>query len=211
MSFPAFFDLVPRVRLRDPLADFLGAAEGGLIDYGYADAVRLAGHSCPTVASAYWLTWRALKALYGDGLPERGAIGVGLREGATDGVAGVMAAVVTLITGATVDTGFKGLAGQFDRRHLLAFGEAQPCALRFTRLDTGATVHAEANLRAVPADGRMGPLMQRCLAGEASAEEAALFRTLWQARVRRVLLDHAHDPDVFVIRHANLPGDHDER
>lgn len=31
----------------DPLAEFLGAAEGGLIEYGYADAVKLAGHSCP--------------------------------------------------------------------------------------------------------------------------------------------------------------------
>lgn len=212
MSYPAFFDLVPRVRLRDPLAEFLGAAEEGLIDYGYADAVRLAGHSCPTVASAYWLTWRALKALYGDEVPTRGAIRVGLREEATEGVAGVMAAVVTLITGATVDTGFKGLAGRFDRRHLLAFGEDQPCALRFTRLDTGATVHAEANLRLVSADARMAPLMQRCLAGEASADEATLFQSLWQARVRRVLLEYGDDPEVFVIRYANPPeGDRDER
>ena len=51
--FPAFFDQVPRLVVRDPLADFLGAAEGGVLDYGYADAVRMAGHSCPTVASAY--------------------------------------------------------------------------------------------------------------------------------------------------------------
>lgn len=28
-----------------------GAADRGLIEYGYADAVRLAGHSCPTVAT----------------------------------------------------------------------------------------------------------------------------------------------------------------
>ena len=50
MSFPEFFKQVPDITLADPLADFLGAAEGGLLRYGYADAVKLAGHSCPTVA-----------------------------------------------------------------------------------------------------------------------------------------------------------------
>ncbi len=30
--FPAFFDQVPRLTVRDPLADFLGAAEGGVLD-----------------------------------------------------------------------------------------------------------------------------------------------------------------------------------
>jgi len=34
--------------LRDPLAELLGAAEGGIVEYRYADAVKLAGHSCPT-------------------------------------------------------------------------------------------------------------------------------------------------------------------
>ena len=54
-TFPAFFEQVPGITVHDPLADLLGAAQGGLVHYGYADAVRLAGHSCPTVASAYWL------------------------------------------------------------------------------------------------------------------------------------------------------------
>ena len=60
MSFPDFFDQVPRITLRDPLADLLGSVTGGLMSYGYADAVRLAGHSCPTVAAAYWLGARAI-------------------------------------------------------------------------------------------------------------------------------------------------------
>ena len=76
MHYPEFFDAVPRIRLRDPLAEFLGAFEGGVIEYAYLDAVRLAGHSCPTVASAYWLTRQALRALYGDALPERGGVRV---------------------------------------------------------------------------------------------------------------------------------------
>ena len=47
-TFPTFFAQAPTVRVRDPLARFLGAAAGGILEYHYADAVRLAGHSCPT-------------------------------------------------------------------------------------------------------------------------------------------------------------------
>ena len=32
MQFPDFFRLVPRLRVRDPLAEFLGAAEGGVLE-----------------------------------------------------------------------------------------------------------------------------------------------------------------------------------
>jgi hypothetical protein len=203
MHYPDFFDAVPRLRLRDPLADFLGAAEGGVIEYRYIDAVKLAGHSCPTVASAYWLTRLALGALYCAGLPERGGVQVSFRDSRVTGVTGVIANVVSLLTGATTDTGFKGLAGRFDRRELLAFDAVQPLDLRFTRKDTGASVDAMARLRDVPADPQMAPLMQRCLAGEASADEARRFRDLWQDRVRRVLLEHGDDPEVFVIRHLD--------
>ena len=38
MSFPEFFARIPGITLRDPLAELLGAAEGGLIDYCFADA-----------------------------------------------------------------------------------------------------------------------------------------------------------------------------
>ena len=67
----SFYDQVPSLTVHDPLAEFLGAAEGGRIEYHYADAVRLAGHSCPTVASAYWMTLKALKHLYPERLPLR--------------------------------------------------------------------------------------------------------------------------------------------
>ena len=45
---PSFFDDAPTVTVQDALADFLGAAENGILTYHYADAVRLCGHSCPT-------------------------------------------------------------------------------------------------------------------------------------------------------------------
>lgn len=203
MHYPQFFDAVPRVRVRDPLAGFLGAVDDGIIEYRYLDAVRLAGHSCPTVAGAYGLTRLALGALYGAALAERGAVQVSLGDVAAAGVAGVVASVVSLLTGACAETGFKGLAGRFERRGLLTFGVEQAWDLRFTRRDNGASVDAAVKLHAVPADPQMIPLMQRCLAGAADEEEARLFRSLWQDRVRRILLEHGDDPEVFVIRHTD--------
>lgn len=203
VHYPPFFDAVPRVRVRDPLAEFLGAVEGGVIEYRYLDAVRLAGHSCPTVAGAYGLTRLALGALYGAAMAERGCVRATLRDDASVGVAGVVASVVSLLTGACAETGFKGLAGRFERRGLLAFGVEQAWELRFTRCADGASVDAAVNLRAVPADPQMMPLMQRCLAGAADEDERRLFGSLWQDRVRRILLEHGDDPEVFVIRHVD--------
>ena len=36
MQYPSFFDQVPRLRMHDPLAEFLGASEGGILDYGFS-------------------------------------------------------------------------------------------------------------------------------------------------------------------------------
>ena len=201
MQFPEFFDAAPRIALRDPLAAFLGAASDGVMEYGYADVVKLAGHSCPTVASAYLMTRAALGALYRDALPERGGIRVELRDDRLEGTTGVVANVVSFITGATHDTGFKGIGGHFDRRNLLFFGVDFPGQIRYIRVDTAATATVSARLDRVPADPRMVPLMQRCLAGSATADETTLFQSLWQGRVRALLVDHADDPDVVVVRH----------
>lgn len=196
--FPDFFDHAPTIVMCDPLADLLGAAEAGVIEYRFADAVRLAGHSCPTVASAYVMVRAALKALYGDELPRRGEIRVDMAEACDAGVAGVMAAVATLITGAADEGGFKGLGGQFTRRRRLFFGEDVAGTLRLTRLDTGAAATVSARLDGIPGDPRMGELLPACLGGRASAQERRLFGELWQDRVRRVL-DHADDPSVIRI------------
>lgn len=199
MGFPDFYAAVPRIVLRDPLAEFLGAAEGGLIEYGYADAVRLAGHSCPTVAGAYLLTHRALRHLYGAATPERGGLRVDFRDGQGSGVTGVMASVVTLLTGAAGVAGFKGIAGRFSRRDLLAFDAAIAGEVRFTRVDSGARVTATLQLAGVPADPGMPALLQDLLAGTADAETARAFGALWQERVRRILIEHFDDPELVTL------------
>jgi formylmethanofuran dehydrogenase subunit E len=200
MHFPEFFAAAPRITVRDPLARFLGAAEDGVIEYAYADAVKLAGHSCPTVASAYLMTRAALRALYPDALPERGGIRVELHGERLAGVTGVVANVVSFLTGATEDTGFKGIAGRFDRRGLLFFAVDIPGEIRITRVDTGVAVTVFARLDRVPGDPRIASLMPRCVTGTATADEMALFQSLWQDRVRRLLLECADDPEIIVVQ-----------
>lgn len=109
MSFPEFFSRVPEVTLFDPLAALLGASSDGHIRYRYEDAVRLAGHSCPTVAGTYVLASRMLRRLYPDGPAQRGSLRVEFRRGEAEGTVGVQAAVFGLLTGAAGPGGFKGL------------------------------------------------------------------------------------------------------
>ena len=203
--FPAFFADAPTIRMIDSLSEFLGAAEGGVLDYRYEDAVRLAGHSCPTVASAFLMTRLALRTLYADGLPVRGEIRVDLPDAPDAGVTGVIAAVAALVTGATAETGFRGLGGHFNRRDKLFFNQTLlPGSLGFTRLDSGHRVTVTANLALVPGDPRIATLLPRCLTGSSDSAERTLFRSLWQDRVRRLLLEHADDAAVFLIaEHPN--------
>lgn len=199
-AFPAFFDRAPRVTMRDPLAAFLGAAEDGVIEYGYADAVKLAGHSCPTVASAFLMARAALAALYPEGLPERGGVRVRLAQPASEGVTGVIGNVIGLVTGAAGEGGFHGIGPRFDRRGLLAFGDDAADPVVIERVDNGAVVSVAVRAELVPGDPRLRQLLPRCAAGTATAAEAALMRELWQERVQRLLLEHADDPEVVVLQ-----------
>ena len=197
MAFPAFYAQVPCISLHDPLAELLGAAADGRIVYSYADAVRLAGHSCPTVAGAYLLAVRMLRRLCGNALPERGGLRVDFRAAQGDGVTGVIASVFGLLTGAAGDGGFKGLAGRYGRRSLLAFAVTDvPGDVRLTRLGDGASVSASLDLSCLPGDPELSRLLGSVLAGNAEAAERMAFAERWQARVQRLLLDFFDDPQV---------------
>lgn len=198
MRHPDFFTASPTISLRDPLAELLGAAEGGVIDYHYLDVVKLAGHSCPTVAGAFMVTRRALGHLYGDGPAVRGEIQVAFRDTADSGVTGVIANVVGMLTGAAGEGGFKGIAGRFSRRNLLSFNAPIDGEIRFTRLDNDAAVEVSYQAAKVPPDPEMGELMGEALTGTPTPEEVQRFGELWQGRVRR-LLEHADDPEVVIL------------
>lgn len=195
MAHPDFFDRIPTVTLRDPLSHLLGTAEDGLMEYSYAEVVKLTGHSCPTVAGAWIMTTGALRRLYGSEPPLRGGISAAFRQSAVEGVTGVIASVVGYLTGATVDTGFKGLRGQFDRRNLLHFEQPIDGDLCFERLDTGARVTATFNAAVVPAAPGLMPQLFAALGPASTPAQRAAFAEAWQDRVRRIF-ENADHPEL---------------
>ncbi len=204
MHYPAFFDQAPVITLRDPLADLLGAADDGLIDYHYIDAVRLAGHSCPTVAGSYLMARAALQALYPDGPAERGGVTVQMPGAEDEGVNGVITQVFTLITGAAADNGFHGIAGRFARQSLLSFSApADHVTLQVHRRDTGEGVSVELDMASVPAPANLRPLLGAALDPEATTQQRAAFAQAWQGRVKCLLLEHADDPEVVKLTRLN--------
>ena len=188
-GYPEFFDRVPAIVTYDPLADILGTFEDGKIIFKYIQIVKAAGHSCPTVAGAYAMTYHALKALYGDELPVRGNIKVEFKEALEDGVAGVIANVISNITGATSKSGFKGLGGKFARHSLMFFNAPINSSVRFTRVDTGKSVDVFYDPSIVPGNPKQQELMQKIMQGMATPEEKKEFGKLWQQRVEKILCE----------------------
>lgn len=205
MNYPAFYDQAPRITLRDPLAAFLGAADDGMLEYGYIDAVRLAGHSCPTVAGSYLMARTALRALYPDRIAERGNILVHMSHAADEGVTGVIAQVLTLITGAAGNNGFHGIGGCFVRHTLLTFSDrpGATSAVQFRRRDNGIAVSVQLDLTTLPAVPNLGDLMRAALNPAATPSQHAALVQAWQGRVQELLLDHADDPVVLRLTRLN--------
>ena len=199
MQTPAFFDEVPSILMHDALAQTLGAAQGGLIDYHYLDAVKLAGHSCPTVAGAWLMTRAALARLYPGQTPQRGDVRVEMREPQEAGVVGVIASVAGLVTGAAGSGGFKGLAGRHARRDLLTFGVPMRGEMRFTRLDTGQSVEVSHHPEAAPRPAELRTQMQAALAPQADSVQREAFAQTWQSWVRTMLIEHADDPALISV------------
>lgn len=200
MKLPSYFDEVPRLTMQDPLARVLGCAEDGILDYGFADAVRLTGHACVAVASAYWLTWLALEQLYPDGLSQRGGIKVEFRDDARSGGTGVVATVVQMLTGAAGGSGFKGLGGRFSRAGLIRSKPDLVLALRFTRLDTQAAVDVGVDTTSLPGQAELDVLVALLASGKAAPQDEKDLGELWQARVRSLLLERGRDRTVFMVR-----------
>ncbi len=188
MKYPVFFDKVPSIQLQDPLSNFLGAFENGEMEISYIECVKLAGHSCPTVAGAYLMALKGLEALYGGDLPQRGSIQVSMRDGEADGVTGVICNVISFVAGANGISGFKGLNGNMSRNNLVNYNVPMEGEVKLTRIDTNQSVTLSYDSSMVPADAMMQPLMGKSMQGMASEDEKKEFGRLWQARVEKILL-----------------------
>lgn len=197
-----FYNAAPEIRLKDPLSHFLGAMD---IDqelvFHFADAVKLAGHACPSVAGAYMVTAKALKALYPDQTPVRGDIKVTIKGKPDDLAYGPISQVIALITGAAPETGFKGLGGRFVRQNKLVF-DREDFAFNtfiFERTDTGKTVKLIFNPQALPGNPRIGELMALMLSNKATDQQKEEFIGLWQSNVKKILLESDSYPGLFEI------------
>ena len=170
----AFYDEVEPIKLKDPLAVFLGAInENEEFIFTYEDAVKLAGHSCPAVSGAYKVTEKALKALYGSETPMRGGISVRVLGSIDNGANGPISQVISLITGAAPETGFAGLGNSFVRKNKLIFDEQNEDAnaFVFTRDDNGKSVKVTYHPENVPADQDMHELFTKSIVGTANEKQ----------------------------------------
>ncbi|MDH5465437.1 MAG: FmdE family protein [Thiovulaceae bacterium] len=198
MNYPNFFDQAPVIILRDPLSELLGAFDDGLVRFSYLDAVKLAGHSCPTVAGAFLMTAKALQELYPNDTPIRGNIKVAFKDSIEDGVTGVIANVISLITGATHKSGFKGLKGNFARHSLMDFETPINASVRFTRTDTGKSADLFYNPDIIKTDPKQLQLMKKIISNEANTDEKNQFGVLWQARVKKIF-DNANNEELLKV------------
>ena len=197
----SFFDEAETISLKDPLAYALGAMEEGEpMVFTYTDAVKMAGHSCAAVSGAYKITARGLKELYGDDLPVRGDIKITVKGKVSDLAYGPMSQVMTLITGASTETGFHGLGGgRYGRYNLLSFDENnfEANAFVFERRDTGKKVKVTFNQQVLPENPRMGEVAGPTLSGTATEAEREEFFSIWQGKVRMILLDDDKYPGLI--------------
>jgi hypothetical protein len=200
MQYPPFFDDVSPITLYDPLTALLGVNNNGEVTITYLDVVKLAGHSCPTTAGAFLMLREGLAALYPDTPPQRGDISVSFRQTADTGTTGVIAAVASLVTGASDDKGFKGMGGRFARNNRLFFGSDIPLLLRLMRRDNGTFVDIGYDPSTVPENPLMTPLKSRVLGGMATETERLEFGRLWQERVRKIVLEFDRERDVIVVK-----------
>ena len=189
MKYPEFIDSIKPIVLYDELAEFLGSAGKGIVEISYLDVVKMAGHSCAVVAGAYLMAQKGLSALFGEEMPQRGQIKVELRRNADEDNAGVTGSVLSNITGAAYGAlGFSGIMqNRFKRRDLLFFGVDMPGDVRFTRLDTGASVSVSYRPGKVV---QPRSILMSAIGPEATDESRASFPQRWQEMVR-TLFAHA--------------------
>lgn len=203
-EFPDFFDQAPQLRVRDPLAKVLGSARDGVLEFRYEDAVRLTGHACPVTAGAYLMALNGLERLYGGELPERGRIEVMMKGGRSEGVVGVYASVIQLLTGAAVETGFPGLGANgsyFSRRNLMSYNHPELAGLFVMRRpDNGRAVQLRIDTSKVnPPNAELTSLVPLVAGGTATETQQKRLIELWLANVRRMLIDHPRDPEMIIV------------
>ena len=195
MEYPDFYNDIEHIVLKDKLSMFLGSTGEGIIDFSYLDIVKMAGHGCVLVSGTYLMALKGLSQLYGKEMPVRGEIKVEMRAGLEEGNTGAAGQVLSNITGATSDSGFRGINGQHNRRGLLAYGADIPYKVRFTRLDNNANVDVNYTPEKVV---NPGPIMQLAIGPDATEESRKSFPLQWQEMISKIFLQADEVIEVFI-------------
>ncbi len=186
MKYPKFFD-EHKITMKEPLGSMLGAFEDGIVNYTYLDVAKLAGHSCPTVSSTFAMLSVGLKKLYENDLPVRGDIKVEIQGTKGDGTVGVVANVVSYITGACDEGGFKGFGGKSSRNNLLKFNSNIDAEIILTSISNGNSVALSASLDRVETPEKLNYYMQKVFSPDATDDDKKMFAELWQEKVKNIL------------------------
>lgn len=208
--FRVFFNKIEPIRLKEPLAQTLGAFKKDevVLEYTFAETVKMTGHACPTVSAAYVGLRKAIEALYPGEIPVRGDISVVVYGEPDEGVYGVMAQVFSFIVGACASTGFKGLGYKFKRKDLLSFvsEKIDPRALcfGFSRADKKRKVLLKIYPQRLPSLGdreqRMGELLEKIIWEAAKDNEIKEFQDLWMEKVERIVLKEENVNDWLIVK-----------
>lgn len=196
--FQDFFNEVPPIYLREPLAETLGAFVGQKpqVDYRFTDLVKMAGHACPTIAGAFLSCQAALKVLYPGDIPVRGEIAVTVFGEVDEGVYGVIGQAFSYITGAASVSGFRGLGHRFKRKDMLVYKaekiDPEAKCFEFRRVDQQRSVLVKFYPQRIPLpidkSRRLTKLMEKVIWEAATDEQKKEFQELWLERVQDMLL-----------------------
>jgi len=81
----------------------------------------------------------------------------------------------------------------------MSFGVSGVRKIRYIQRDNLRKVDVDVDLSKISVQRDLKILMQKCLEGNATESEQQVFGMMWQERVRRILLEHGDDPDVFRV------------
>jgi hypothetical protein len=186
MNYPSFFQDY-KITTQDRLADTLGAFDDGMIEYSYLDVVKLSGHSCPTVAGAFLILSVAIESLYTDSIAIRGDMRVRLRDSKDTDTTGVIANILSYITGASDEGGFKGLNGNFARDNLLSFDANIDALVEIYSISQDKSIKLNYDHSPIKPNPNLQQLMKLVVSNSADSSQKQEFRKLWQERVATIL------------------------
>ncbi len=200
MNIRHISEKAPKIKCIDPLSEFLGSFEGGVIEYDFEYIAKLTGHACPTVLTAYLSSLAVAKALYGASEPVRGEIQVSLRDNKEVGTTGVFALVFGAIFGAGDEGGFGGIGGLFDRSNRLEFGAKITEFASFCRNDTKECVTLDFNF--APIQKIATPDIGVALQGFKKQGDISAFQAGWIAKLE-FIVKNFENMGIAIVKNSN--------